>query len=761
MVATITKNVPATVKDEGAPTFILEFGSGINENQTPNIEEASAGANFELGARQTKLLPRAPFDLNGTAPNAGKITGIMQMITRAGVKTSLVVAGSVVYEWCGGTGSTMLGTTVNGQYTITVASTANLIAGQWVSGTGVGAAPNVITQINSPTQITVSVANTGSGTNTLTFSSYYSVGTGFVTDALFRSAYWPLNDTLIIADVSANNVVQTWNGTTLAAAPVGQTLTGTITRGSQVVTGLSSTTLLATGMVATGAVGAGIATIANTIASVDSGTQVTLSLNSVATTTGATIIFGVYTVTGNTTINSPVVTNISSTANLSVGMTASGTSLAPGNVVNVIQSIDSSSQVHLSVPSTQTGSVSISFGTGAPFYAKYAVVYLNRVWYFNITCGTSTPHMIVASYLNQPLTISINEMGGATTQGGGVFPTGLEAFFLLTPDMRPINGVAVFQNILVISTQDGMLFQLTGTDANTFQFTPFYVGSSAIDNESILNIGNDVIYMRKGGNINLLSSTQYFGDVRSNDISRWIPNTCAKQTTALIAYDQSKQKVYFFVPNMVLVLYKDILFQTAGQTDNAVTQGLSPWSYYTTYHANKFNTKAVNYIQNPQASNSTYTVYWGDSSGNIFDMNGVGANGDAGQYNINCWKQTRLFDCTVMNPFPYNEAVVLGKVQYQRQTAQTTLAINFEWSDEFVTSYAAVTLTGPAANTPYAAWGGSNYWGGGSYWNQGANAAPDTVDHQTFSVMGKGNGFYIFLQNISVNPWQIDHIELY
>lgn len=65
-------------------------------------------------------------------------------------------------------------------------------------------------------------------------------------------------------------------------------LTGSITSGSQVVTGLSSTSALTPGMVC---VGTGIPN-ATQIQTVDSATQVTLRAAATATNTGASLVFG-------------------------------------------------------------------------------------------------------------------------------------------------------------------------------------------------------------------------------------------------------------------------------------------------------------------------------------------------------------------------------------------------------------------------------------------------------------------------------------
>ncbi len=93
-----------------APRFILTFAHGLNENTNPTEGECSSGANFTLNATQTSLVPRLPFDLKGTAPNAGSLTGFLQLIKRDNTETTLTVNGNTVYLWNGASTFTSKGT---------------------------------------------------------------------------------------------------------------------------------------------------------------------------------------------------------------------------------------------------------------------------------------------------------------------------------------------------------------------------------------------------------------------------------------------------------------------------------------------------------------------------------------------------------------------------------------------------------------------------------------------------------------------------
>src|SRR5512139_1855248 len=80
------------------------YGAGLNENQYPSLSEAAEGSyNFDLQKDISSLSPRKAFDLEGTAPNAADIRGILQLVKRDNSETTLVQTSSTVYKWGGGT----------------------------------------------------------------------------------------------------------------------------------------------------------------------------------------------------------------------------------------------------------------------------------------------------------------------------------------------------------------------------------------------------------------------------------------------------------------------------------------------------------------------------------------------------------------------------------------------------------------------------------------------------------------------------------
>jgi hypothetical protein len=63
--------------------------TGLNENITPQPGRVHRGLQLRPGGFRTSLNPRQPFDLKGTATNAGKLTGLLQLVKRDNTETTL------------------------------------------------------------------------------------------------------------------------------------------------------------------------------------------------------------------------------------------------------------------------------------------------------------------------------------------------------------------------------------------------------------------------------------------------------------------------------------------------------------------------------------------------------------------------------------------------------------------------------------------------------------------------------------------------
>lgn len=334
-------------------------------------------------------------------------------------------------------------------------------------------------------------------------------------------------------------------------------------------------------------------------------------------------------------------------------------------------------------------------------YAKYAVLHNSRIWLGNIkTDTTDLPHMLLASEFE-----NAESYDSTTRAKDGAF-TGNEAFFLLSPDLRPINGLHVFYDTIVGSTEDGKLFRLNGSDSTDYEFIEFYAGSSAHGQEAMVNVGNDLLYFRQGHVIESFTSTERFGDVSTDDISWWIANTLKGSCDLRAVYDRENQKVLFFCDtlNQVYVLDKQALLQPrVGEHGRP----LSPWTFYVTNMSNNFDTKAVTQVRIPFTTTNKRTIWWGDSAGQIFDFYGTDA-GDAGSSNIDVYRKSKYVEAD--NDLRLDSELFIGGVNYRRKAA-VDVELTGDWSTEYNRETVTVPLKAPAVIDEGSFWGGEAYWG--------------------------------------------------
>lgn len=376
-------------------------------------------------------------------------------------------------------------------------------------------------------------------------------------------------------------------------------------------------------------------------------------------------------------------------------------------------------------------------------YAKYSIVWNDRVWLFNIkTDGSLNPHMILASEHD-----NYDNFDTAVTPTATAL-TYSDPFFLLSPDLKPINGVALFFDTIVFSTVDGVLFKLTGQDATDYAVVPYYTGSAACGDESIANIGNDVVFVRRGGKIETLRATEQFGDAATDDISIKIPDEVSGCTGALVAYDSSNQRVAFFPNEGGKVLVYDKYTAERSQ--------LSPWMKWTTQMTSALDVEAATLIRRP--GTTTYSIYFGGPAGQVYDLNGSGTS-DPGDTLIKTTRRSYLISqADTINEF------VEGRIQYRRK-AEVTLGMEFEWTDEYADTICQVPLKALLTSPGTIYWGAIGdpeeqpaYWSGDYYWNT-AGAEEDRVSTVGFSAVGKGPSFFLILTLNTGNEWHINKIE--
>jgi len=396
---------------------------------------------------------------------------------------------------------------------------------------------------------------------------------------------------------------------------------------------------------------------------------------------------------------------------------------------------------------------------GPEIKAKYSVVHDHRVWLFNITADSvATPHMILVSEYEDAEDYDNATRG--TEQGGGA--SGNAAFYILSPDGRPINGAVEFFGFIIFSTEEGKLFKIVGDDATNYTVEEFYPGSSAEGEESMVNTGNDIIYFRRGKVIESLTSTDRFGDVATDDLSFWIPTSAQTLCEPRVVYDEERQQIYFFCDTLGGVMVLDKTFLLA-QKQDAEGRRLSPWSKYTSTMSNELATQCVVAVRTPGSTTKSRTVLWGDADGKIYDVNGTSGQGDGGTENINVVRKTK-----VITEVDTNNELMFGRVEYKRKN-DVTFEMTFNWADEYHQETVEVPLKESFGLE------GAQFWGGGLYWDEGVGDLPDlstsnfwnqgrVVDDQIsslgFSAPGKGSAFILEIQVSDTANYLVSRIVL-
>ena len=343
---------------------------------------------------------------------------------------------------------------------------------------------------------------------------------------------------------------------------------------------------------------------------------------------------------------------------------------------------------------------------GGSLYAKFCRVAGERAWLGNITTSTATPHVILGSKISDGDNLSSSNLPSSAL--GYDSP-----FYLVTPDLRPINGVEQGFGQFLFSTDRGRLFRLTGSNAFDFAIEQFYEGSAVAGTEAIVNIGNDIV-MGLEGRIESLSGTDAFGDVETNDLSLWIAPQIDTIVSWKIAYDRKTQRVYCFPTDKAAcyVLYKSVLMKNQSVVQiNQNNANLSPWSKWTTAHALGFQPSTVIPIIDPVTL--TDAVYMGDTSGRIFLIEGGGAQ-DGGTTDITTYRTSKILRLPDADAFD-----VEGWILYAAGFS-TTVTLTFEYQGIGLFDQA---ITIPlSASASAAAYSGDFYYSGSTYYNQGFNA---------------------------------------
>ena len=375
------------------------------------------------------------------------------------------------------------------------------------------------------------------------------------------------------------------------------------------------------------------------------------------------------------------------------------------------------------------------------FKAKYCFISNERAIFAHINENSvALEHVIAASALSDYTTLSLQIPSSALAIS--------DPFQLLVPDLRAINGLVEAFGLIVASTAKGSLFKITGNSAKTdetgfdgYAIDELYPRSGASGEESLAFVGNDIFYGRPG-RMESVARTDKFGNVETDDLSVQISDQIDMFDSWTTAYNSRLQRVYFFPANeaQVWVLHKPLLSRDI--TKRAV---ISPWSKWTTQHSSSFNPTAVMPMLDP-VTNEEY-VYFGDSSGNFYQLEGVDS-GDAGSASIIASRTSRVF--TV--PLDTQAFDIEGWIKY-RKDAAATVTITVLWQGMSVYNQSK-TIALPAASGVF--YGGSVYYGGSFYYG----SATQQLTRQVFTVPGKSNEFQVKVEIEGTSNFRINEIGL-
>ena len=374
----------------------------------------------------------------------------------------------------------------------------------------------------------------------------------------------------------------------------------------------------------------------------------------------------------------------------------------------------------------QSGS---GFGT---FYAKYCTVLDERAIFAHVKDASSTlPHMVVASDRSDYTVITNTLRAGAVSAA--------DAFFLLSPDLKPINGLLDAFGSLLISTDKGRLFDLTGSDASDFAFNEFYGGSSAVGDEALTYVGNDIFYGR-AGRIESLKDTDRFGDAEANDLTIQIADRIEGYGQWTIVYNSRLDRVYAFPDSVSECWYLNKAVRDAGE--------LSPWVRWTTSHSMAFQPTFVQAMLDP-ADGLEY-VFMGDSGGNLYRLEGTGTAGDGGSADIRVESLSKLF----VMPEDAKAFDIDGYLKYRRGDL-ADISLTLETQGEEIESNELVVTLPNASGGPY--YNNSSYYNNGEYYGTSGIGKLERV-HFTFP--GGSNEFQIRVRYDGTKDIEINEIGL-
>ncbi len=353
---------------------------------------------------------------------------------------------------------------------------------------------------------------------------------------------------------------------------------------------------------------------------------------------------------------------------------------------------------------TALSDVSFS-GVSGTVKAKYCFVENERAWFGNMTTTSDTPHVVCASEVSDYTTITTGNKPSSSL--GEADP-----FYLVSPDLRPINAMVQAFGKVIFSTQRGSLFNFTGTTAKDYAVAAYYNGSAASGEESVVHVGNDVYFGREGA-IESLAGITNIQEATVDDLSRFIADEAQAIEKWRLVYDRNMQRIYCFPDSFdkIYVFQKALYDDVAKHSAYPMTEFLSPWSIWKTNHSAGFQPTTVWNMLDP--ATKQMAVYFGDTSGNLYKFdsdtyNGDGATGPADTTGKEVWttRVSKSFEAPPGRMFD-----VSGWITYRKPSEAFDLSLRFEHGGVSLFDQ-VIDVSIPAATATPTTYGGTFYYAG-------------------------------------------------
>lgn len=368
----------------------------------------------------------------------------------------------------------------------------------------------------------------------------------------------------------------------------------------------------------------------------------------------------------------------------------------------------------------------LAHNLGGDFFARYCVIENERAWYFNVKSGgDSTPHIFVGAERSDPTVLDVTNRAGSAVGAA-------DAFFLISPDLRPINGAVIAFNSVVFSTESGKVYKLTGSDQLDFGVAPLESSAGVTGEEALASIGNDIM-IGNIGKIETAFGVETFGDVLTDDATRPIKTDVENVDDWLITYNPRLSKVYCVNPEQsrTYVFHKAIFDEITRKTVRRSTniKDVSPWSVWTTNNALAFQPKMMMTLRHPITGR--WETYMGGATGQIYRLEGDGAQ-DGGDSDLDVDRTSAVISIPMSEIFE-----ISGEVIYRKKFGGT-LTLTALWGGRNISDETVTVVMNAAEGGSY--FGGSAYFGGAFYFGTEFSGR---FERQHFDLAGTGDTLQI------------------